>query len=313
MAQIPGLETPVYPLCFGGNVFGWSANERESFEVLDAFAAAGGNFIDTADAYSYWVPGHQGGESETILGRWLASRKNRAKMIIATKVGMLESLKGLRASTIATAVERSLERLGVEAIDLYYAHRDDPETPLEETMQAFDALVKAGKVRALGASNYTADRLESAIAICKREGFAPFRVLQPHYNLLHRKEYEGALAALCAREGITCAPYFALARGFLTGKYRPGVEVTSVRKEGAMQYLNDHGLRVLAVLDELAAHRATTPAAVAIAWLRQQPTVLAPIASARNKQQWEEIAAGATLELSKDEVGRLSKVSEAAG
>lgn len=306
VAPLGQTQLKVSRLCLGGNVFGWTANEAQSFAVLDAYVEAGGNFIDTADTYSSWVPGHAGGESETILGRWMAARRNRASVVVATKVGMLPTLKGLAPSTIRAAVEGSLARLGIDCIDLYYAHKDDPDTPLADTVRAFDALVKEGKVRHVAASNYSAPRLRDALAIARREGLAEFVALQPHYNLMHRAEYEGELQALCAAEGVACVPYFALAMGFLTGKYRPGAPVQSVRAGGASKYLDERGLRVLAALDEIAATRGTTVSAVALAWLAAQPTVAAPIASARTLEQLTDLLPMLTLTLSSDEVARLS-------
>jgi len=300
---------PVFPLCLGGNVFGWTSEEAESFAVLDAYAAAGGNFIDTADVYSSWVPGHHGGESETIIGRWMASRGVRNRMFVATKVGLLAGLEGLKPDTIRRAAEASLKRLGVECIDLYYAHKDDPNTPLEETLSTFDLLVREGKVRHVGASNYTASRLSEALAISAREGLARFVALQPHYNLMHRDEFEGELASVCVRAGVACVPYFALAKGFLSGKYRPGASVQSVRADSARAYLDDHGRKVLAVLDEVAAAHRTTVAAVALAWLRSRPAVVAPIASARTVAQVKELLPVATLTLSADEIARLDRAS----
>ena len=220
MAKISTTDLDVFPLALGGNVFGWTASQEESFAVLDAYAAAGGNFIDTADMYSAWAPGNSGGESETIIGRWMKARGNRDHMIIGTKVGMLEPLSGLSANTIPVAAEQSLGRLQTDRIDLYYAHKDDPKTPLEETLGAFDTLVREGKVRYIAASNYTAPRLAEALDVSKRGGFARFVALQPHYNLMERKEYEGELAEVVRREGLSAIPYFALAKGFLTGKYR---------------------------------------------------------------------------------------------
>ncbi|KAF0245389.1 MAG: Aldo/keto [Planctomycetota bacterium] len=299
------FDLKVFPLCLGGNVFGWTADEAASFAVLDAYAEAGGNFVDTADMYSAWVPGHAGGESEAILGRWMAARGCRDRMVIATKVGQLRGLEGLSAATIRTAAENSLRRLQTDRIDLYYAHIDDAKTPLAETLGAFDALVRAGKVKRIAASNYTATRLAEALAISKSNGLARYVAIQPHYNLMHRTEYEGDLAALCAREGITCFPYFALAKGFLTGKYRPGKPVDSVRSTGASAYLDARGLRVLAALDEIAAAHKTTVAAVALAWLRVQPTVGAPIASARTPAQLAELLPSACVQLSQDELSRL--------
>ncbi len=307
MATIANLE--VFPLNLGGNVFGWSADEAQSFAVLDAYAAAGGNFIDTADVYSAWVPGHAGGESEAILGRWMKARGNRQRTIIATKVGQHPAHKGLSKSSIVAACDASLQRLQSDHIDLYYAHVDDAATPLEETLAAFDGLVRAGKVRQLAASNYSAARLGEALAICKRNGWARYVALQPHYNLMERAGYEGELAALCAKEGIACVPYFALAKGFLTGKYRPGKPVQSVRAQGASAYLDARGERVLGVLDALSAHYETPPAAVALAWLRAQPTVVAPIASARTVEQLRELLPMATLRLTADELDRLSRAA----
>jgi aryl-alcohol dehydrogenase (NADP+) len=302
-------DLDVFPLCLGGNVFGWTASEQESFAVLDAYAAAGGNFIDTADSYSAWVPGHAGGESETIIGRWMAARGNRNRMIIATKVGRCPGRLGLGAANIRSGAEASLKRLGVDRIDLYYAHADDPNTPIEETLREFDALVREGKVRYVAASNFTSARLSAALATSAREGLARYVALQPHYNLMVRTEYEGALADVCAREGVACVPYFALAMGFLTGKYRPGSTISSARAEGAQKYLDARGKRVLAVLDDLAATHHTTVAAVALAWLLAQPTVAAPIASARTVAQLADLLPMATTTLTAAEVTRLAGAS----
>ena len=229
-------DLQVFPLCLGGNVFGWTADEAESFAVLDAYAAAGGNFIDTADTYSSWIEGHVGGESETIIGRWMRSRGNASRMIVATKVGYLPTLKGLAPATIHAAVDGSLERLGTDCIDLYYAHVDDPDTSLADTLRAFDEVVRAGKVRYIAASNYSAARLAEALAISKREGLASYVALQPNYNLVHRADYEGALRDVCVPEDLACVPYFALASGFLTGKYRPGATVDSARADIVSKY-----------------------------------------------------------------------------
>jgi aryl-alcohol dehydrogenase-like predicted oxidoreductase len=305
VGRIPNTNLDVFPLCLGGNVFGWTANERQSVGVLDAYAAAGGNFIDTADTYSAWVPGHAGGESETIIGRWMAARGSRNRMVIATKVGMKPGLKGLSPATIRTAAEDSLERLAIERIDVYYAHADDPDTPLAESLRAFDALVKEGKVRYIAASNYTAPRLAEALAISRREGLARYIALQPHYNLVHRSEYEGGLRDLCAREELACFPYYALAKGFLTGKYRPGAQVDSPRAAGARAYLDERGLRVLAALDDIAAAHNTTVAAVSLAWLIAQPTVAAAIASARSVEQLTELLPAVWITLSSEELERL--------
>jgi aryl-alcohol dehydrogenase-like predicted oxidoreductase len=309
MTRIGETSLDVFPLCLGGNVFGWTADEGQSFAVLDAYAAAGGSFIDTADAYSAWVPGHAGGESETILGRWMAERRNRNRMVIATKVGKLPGLAGLAAKTIRAAAEGSLRRLRTDRIDLYYAHADDAATPLEETLGAFDALVREGKVRQIAASNYSAARLAEALAVSEHNGLARFVALQPHYNLVHRSEYESGLAALCVREGLACFPYYALASGFLAGKYRPGSHVESQRASSAVKYLDDRGLRVLAALDETAAAHGTTVAAVALAWLLTRPGVVAPIASARTPEQLAQLLPLASLHLDADEQRRLDDAS----
>ncbi len=311
MTKLGTSDLDVSRLCLGGNVFGWTADEDASFAVLDAYTAAGGNFVDTADVYSAWGDGHVGGESETVIGRWLRARGNRDRVVVATKVGMLGvgGLDNLRADTIATAAENSLRRLGVDHIDLYYAHQDDPETPQEETLAAFDALVRAGKVRYVAASNYSAERLTSALAVAEREGFARYVALQQHYNLVDRS-YEGDLADVVAAHGLSSAPYWSLAKGFLTGKYRPGVEVASVRATAASKYLDERGLRILAVLDEVAEAHGTTVAAVALAWLADRPTVAAPIASARTAEQVAELLPALELELKADEIGRLTAASD---
>jgi aryl-alcohol dehydrogenase-like predicted oxidoreductase len=303
MKRIADFE--VHPLCLGGNVFGWTADEEQSFAVLDAYAEAGGNFIDTADVYSAWAG--QGGESETIIGRWLAARGNRDQMIIATKVGMLSGLQTLDPATIRKAAEDSLRRLGTDHIDLYYAHIDDQSTPLAETLEGFNSLVVSGKVRALGASNYSAERLAEALAVADREGFARYAALQPHYNLVDRGIYEGPLAETVAAQGLACVPFYGLARGFLTGKYRPeSTDNTSPRAAKARQYLDERGLAVLSELDALAATHETTQGAVALAWLAAQPTVAAPIASARTPLQLSEILPMATLKLADADVARLN-------
>jgi aryl-alcohol dehydrogenase-like predicted oxidoreductase len=309
MAKIGTTSLDVFPLCFGGNVFGWTADEAQSFAVLDAYAAAGGNFIDTADVYAAWAPGNSGGESETILGSWMVARGNRDRMIVATKVGKLPGLTGLSATTIRKAAEDSLRRLQTDRIDLYYAHADDPATPLDETLGAFDALVREGKVRHVAASNYSEPRLAEALEVSKRGGFARYVALQPHYNLARRRDYEGGLESLCAREGLSCFPYYALASGFLAGKYRPGVTVDSARAQSAAKYLDARGLRILAALDELAAEHDVTVAAVALAWLLARPTVVAPIVSARTPEQLAELLPAVSLRLSADDHRRLDEAS----
>ena len=306
MARIPNTYLDVFPLCLGGNVFGWTANEQQSFDVLDAYAAAGGNFIDTADVYSAWVPGHSGGESETIIGRWMATRGTRNDMVIATKVGMAPGLKGLSATTIRAAAEASLRRLEIDRIDMYYAHADDPDTPLTESLHAFDAVLREGKVRYIAASNYTAPRLAEALAVSSREGLARYIALQPHYNLVHRSDYEGELRDLSTREGLACFPYYGLAKGFLTGKYRPDTQVESRRAASASAYLDERGLRLLATLDDIAAAHHTTVAAVSLAWLIAQPTVVTPIASARSVEQLAELLPAASLSLSPEDLVRLN-------
>ena len=303
----------VSPLAFGGNVFGWTADETTSFALLDAFVEAGFNFIDTADAYSRFVPVNVGGESETILGRWFAARgpAMRARVVLATKVGleMGPGDIGLSAQYIRRAVDRSLQRLQTDYIDLYQAHRDDPSVPLEETAVAFDALVKAGKVRVLGASNFSADRLAAALEVSAKLGLARYESLQPHYNLVVRSEFESQLAALCAREQIGVIPYFALASGFLTGKYRSAEDVgKSVRGARMAALLDARGLRILAALDAIAANHETTQACVAIAWLLARG-VTAPIASATSVAQLQQILPGATLSLSQEEVAALNAAS----
>jgi aryl-alcohol dehydrogenase (NADP+) len=287
-------------------VFGWTIDEERSFEVLDAYARGGGNFIDTADTYGRRGPDGAGG-SERIIGRWVAERGNREELVIATKVGMRADLPGLSRGTISRAVDGSLQRLGIERIDLYYAHRDDPDTPLEETLGAFQELIDIGKIRYAGASNYSAARLSEALAIGERDGMASYVALQPHYNLMERQGYEGALRQVCERHGLACVPYFGLARGFLTGKYRPGGEdVSSPRAAGVRQsYFNERGFAMLAALDEVAASHETTVAAVALAWLLAQPTVIAPIASATSREQLAELLPATQLQLSPDELAQL--------
>ena len=309
MVKIGSSDLEVSRLCLGGNVFGWTADRDTSFAVLDAYVAAGGNFVDTADSYFWRAPGNSGGESETIIGEWMASRGNRDAVVVATKVGSWPERKGLSAKNVAEAVHDSLRRLRTDYIDLYYAHRDDPDTAQEETADAFDALVRTGKVRAIGASNFTAERLRSALEISARDGLASYVALQPHYNLMEREEYENALAPLVSSESLACMPYYALASGFLTGKYRPDAQVDSERAEGALAYLDDRGRAVLAVLDEIAAGHEVPVAAVALAWLADQPTVTAPIASARTPEQLAALLPVLDLHLTDDELQLLAHVS----
>ncbi|GAA1877481.1 aldo/keto reductase [Pseudonocardia ailaonensis] len=308
MPSVSGIE--VSALCLGANVFGWSADAEQSFAVLDAFAGAGGTFVDTADSYMWRAPGNSGGESETILGDWMAARGNRDAMVIATKVGSWPERPGLGGENIKAACEDSLRRLRTDHIDLYYAHRDDPDTAQEETLDAFDSLVKEGKVRAVAASNFSASRLRSALEISDRDGLTRYAALQPHYNLMERADYEASLAPLLESEDIACFPYYALAAGFLTGKYRAGETVDSVRAAGASKYLDDpRAGGVLASLYEIAEGHGTTQAAVALAWLASRPTVTAPIASARTVEQLEGILPALTLTLTDDELRLLSHVS----
>jgi len=305
-----GLKTA--PLAFGGNVFGWTADERTSFALLDAFVAGGFNLIDTADVYSRWVPGHAGGESEAIIGRWLVSRGLRGRVLIATKVGMDMGGgdQGLSRGYIVKAVERSLARLRTDYIDLYQAHRDDPATPQDETLEAFTSLVREGKVRAIGASNFTAARLESALRASTARKLSRYETLQPEYNLYERAAFEHDLATLCWREELAVLPYFGLAAGFLTGKYRSEADLAqSPRGTRVKSMLNPRGLRILAALDAVAAELAATPAQVALAWLMQRVT--APIASATSVAQLEELMGAVRLVLPTDAAGRLETASAA--
>ncbi|WP_327344878.1 aldo/keto reductase [Streptomyces europaeiscabiei] len=303
-------DIEVFPLSLGGNVFGWTADEAQSFAVLDAYAAAGGNFVDTADSYSAWVEGNKGGESETIIGKWVNSRGNRADVVIATKVSQHPEYQGLTAANIKAAADASLARLGTDYIDLYYTHFDKPEVPVEEIITALDDLVKAGKVRAIAASNITPERLRTSLDFSAAEGLARYVALQPHYNLVSRDTYEGPLQALATDSGLSAVPYFALAKGFLTGKYRPGATVDSPRAAGAGAYLETPaGTRVLTVLDEIAESRGAAHATIALAWLAAQPTVAAPIASARTVDQLPALLAVADLTLTPEELNRLTEAS----
>lgn len=291
-------------------MFGWTIDEERSFAVLDAYFQAGGNFIDTSDSYGRRGPGGAG-ESERIIGRWIAARGNRDELVVATKVGMSADLPGLSRATIARGIEDSLARLQTDRVELYYAHRDDAHTPLQETLGAFDELIRAGKIVHAAASNYSAARLHEALLIGADDGMASYVALQPHYNLMER-EYEQELAGVCERHGLACIPYFGLARGFLTGKYRrDGEQIDSPRAAGVHEsYANDRGFAVLDVLDGVAAAHRSSPAAVALAWLLAQPTVLAPIASATSPQQLTELLACTELELSPAELGRLSAAGD---
>jgi aryl-alcohol dehydrogenase-like predicted oxidoreductase len=302
----------VGPLAFGGNVFGWTADEATSFQLLDAFVGAGFNLIDTADVYSRWAPGHKGGESETIIGKWLKRSGKRSQVILATKVGMEMDPgdKGLSRAYIVRAIDRSLQRLQTDHIDLYQSHIDDASTPLEETLGAFAGLIKQGKVRALGASNYTAGRLAQALRVSKENHLPRYECLQPLYNLCDRAVFEDALEPLCAKEGLGVITYFSLAAGFLTGKYRSEVDLAqSPRGAKVKGYLNLRGQRILQALDSLAATHKTTPARIALAWLLSHPTVTAPIASATALHQFTDLLEATRLELDAAAIEQLNQAS----
>jgi aryl-alcohol dehydrogenase-like predicted oxidoreductase len=304
MIKLAHTNLELYPLCLGGNVFGYSADKQNSEAVLSFYADNGGNFIDTADMYSQWAPGHIGGESEIIIGDWMAKRGNRQKMIIATKVSKLDTRPGLKAANIRAACDESLKRLRSDYIDLYYAHQDDLDTPIEESLGAFDELIKAGKVRYIAASNFTPERLQESLNISKANGLSSYIASQDQYNLLDR-EYERGLMPTIAKNGLSQIPFYGLARGFLTGKYRPGVSVESVRANGvASNYANERGWNLLSKLDHIAKDKKTTVAAISLAWLRAQTTVATPIASATKLEQIKEIMP--IVELSSQELQRLT-------
>jgi aryl-alcohol dehydrogenase-like predicted oxidoreductase len=314
--QLGASGLSVSPICLGGNVFGWTADERTSFSILDAWVDAGFNFIDTADVYSRWAPGHSGGESETVIGKWLKQGGRRDKVVIATKVGfdMGEGKSGLSAKWIAQAAEDSLRRLNVEQIDLYQAHKDDEATPLEETLEAFAKLVEAGKVRAIGASNYSAVRLGEALRVSQRLGLPRFESLQPLYNLYDRAVFEKELQPLCVKEGIGVINFYAIAAGFLSGKYRaPEDAAKSARGANTVKkYLNDRGLKILAALDEASKRTGAPAARIAIAWAMAQPGITAPIASASNVEQLHEITKAAELKLDAPTLELLDRASREA-
>ncbi|MFF3452597.1 aldo/keto reductase [Streptomyces sp. NPDC002667] len=310
LRKLGSSDLEVFPLSLGGNVFGWTADETRSFAVLDAYAAAGGNFLDTADSYSAWVEGNEGGESETIIGKWLKTRGNREDIVVATKVSQHPAYPGLSGANIKAAADASLRRLGTDHIDLYYTHFDKPDVPVEEIIGALDELVKAGKVRHIAASNISPDRLRESLEFSDREGLARYVALQPHYNLVSRDTYEGALLDVASQAGLAAVPYFALAAGFLTGKYRPGTEVDSPRAAGAAKHLaTERGPRVLAALDEIAGAHGVAVPTVALAWLAARPTVAAPIASARTVEQLPALLGVADLVLTDEELTRLSRAS----
>ncbi len=310
--QLGRSDIRLPPVMFGGNVFGWTTDEATSFKLLDACVAAGINAIDTADVYSVWVKGHQGGELEIVIGNWLKKRGKRDDVIIATKVGapMGSGDKGLSRSWIMKECDASLKRLQTDVIDLYQAHRDDPETPQEETAQAFADLVKQGKVRALGASNFTAARLKSAVDVSHQHGWPRYELLQPLYNLVERPAFEDELEGLCKSENIGVINYYALAAGFLTGKYRSEADLgKSPRGGGAKKYLNERGQAVLKALDDVAARHKVTPAQVALAWLIARPSVTAPIASATSVEQLQDIVKATELKLAANDMAELDKAS----
>lgn len=302
----------VVPFCFGGNVFGWTADEKTSFTLLDAFVDTGFDFVDTADVYSKWVPGNTGGDSERIIGNWLKQGGKRDKIILATKVGkpMSDDKKGLSKAYITKAVEDSLKRLQTDYIDLYQSHEDDTSTPLAETMETFDSLIKHGKVRAIGASNFGADRFKEALQVSKDNGFARYETLQPEYNLYDREDYEHKYESLCHENNIGVITYYSLASGFLTGKYRSEADLgKSKRGGGVKKYLNGRGYKILAALDKVAEEYNTTQASVALAWVMARPGITAPIASATSTQQLNDLAKAAQLNLSGEAIELLTKAS----
>jgi aryl-alcohol dehydrogenase-like predicted oxidoreductase len=302
----------VAPFAFGGNVLGWTADEKTSFELLDAFTAAGFNLIDTADTYSRWLEGHVGGESETIIGKWLKRRGRRDDVVIATKLGMEmgPGMQGLSRKYMFEAVERSLARLQTDYIDLYQAHRDDADAPLEETLGAFNELIGAGKVRAIGASNYKAERLAAALETSAAQGLPRYETLQPWYNLYDRGMFEGPLAEICRKEQLGVIPYFSLASGFLTGKYRSEKDRAGrARGYRVKSMMDERGFRILAALDAVAAEQDATPAQISLAWLRAHG-IAAPIASATSLDQLAELTASVEIELDSSQVARLDKASE---
>lgn len=310
--RLGNSQVDVSPLCFGGNVFGWTADEATSFRLLDAFVDAGFNFIDTADVYSRWVPGHQGGESETILGKWFKRSGKRDKVVIATKAGfeMATDKKGLSKAYLFRAVEDSLSRLQTDRIDLYQSHTDDKETPLEETLEAYGQLIQQGKVRAIGASNYGGERLSEALRVSKQHGYPSYQCLQPLYNLCDRANYESDLEPVCTANGLGVIPYFSLAAGFLTGKYRSESDLSkSPRGVRVKNYLNDRGFRILDALDQVAKQHNATPARVALAWLMARPSITAPIASATSLDQLNELFEATRLKLDAASIAALNQAS----
>ena len=308
-------DITVRPWCFGGNVFGWTADRDTSFALLDAFVGAGFDFIDTADVYSKWVPGHSGGESETVIGDWLAARGGRDRVVIATKVGMGQPDRAgrLDRAHIAESIEGSLKRLRTDYVDLYQSHADDDQTPVEETLEAYGTLVKAGKVRIIGAANFSAARLRASLDASAADGLPRYETLQPEYNLSSRSGFEGELQDLCVAEEVGVIPYFSLAAGFLTGKYRSEADFAKSPRGGGMaKYLDARGHAILAALDAVSARRGTSQAAVALAWLRDRPSIAAPIASATSLGQSRDLAAAAGLDLTAEDGAELDAASRTA-
>lgn len=314
MTTIGSSDLDVFPLVLGGNTFGWTSDETDSHAILDAFVAGGGNFVDTADSYSAFAPGNSGGESETILGTWFSARKNRDQIVLATKVSQHPDFKGLAASNIHAAADASLARLKTDYIDLYYAHRDDETTPLEESLAAFDALVKAGKVRYVAISNYSAERITEWLTIARREGYDLPVAIQPHLNLVHRKSYEPAIQDIAVENNLGVFPYFALASGFLTGKYKTKEDLANTPRERLTQgYFNDAGLAVVAELEKVAKAHDTQLATVALAWLLTRPGVVGPIASASKIGQLQALLDAPALTLTPAEVESLTVLSDKVG
>jgi len=305
-----GIEVPT--LCLGGNVFGWTADVARTFELLDALLESGLNFVDTADSYSHWAPGNKGGESETIIGQWFAARKNRSKVILATKVGspMGEGKQGLSRKYIREEVEESLQRLQTDYIDLYQSHRDDESTPQEETLRVYADLIREGKVRAIGCSNFTPERLESALEVSRKHDLPRYETVQPEYNLYDRAGYEHKLQGVCVKEGLGVIPYFSLASGFLSGKYHSAEEAASRPRAGMLKkYFNERGMRILDALEEVSREVKAKPAQVALAWLMARPGIVAPIASATTVEQLHELVGATRVELSPGAVDKLSQAS----
>ena len=307
MIKIPATTLDVHPLCLGGNVFGWSADESQSHAVLDAFSALGGNFIDTADVYSEWADGNIGGESETIIGNWMKSRGNRHQFVIATKVAKLSTRPGLRPENIIAACNDSLKRLQTDHIDLYYSHHDDKDVPIAETLGAYQTLINEGKIRYIGASQHTGPRLQEALDIASKENLPKYICLQDQYNLVERNPFESEQQQVLKANGLSAIPFFGLARGFLSGKYRPGVTVDSIRAAGVAEYQTEKGYAIVDALTKIAQSHNSSVSSVALAWLRANPQVSTPIASARTVEQLHEIMQ--VVELSSQEVALLNQIS----